>query len=71
MIVWETLIVEQLHGHWSAWFKNEPGSGYGGEWPSQAIHRLLDANSPELFNTSEIYAIDEATRDGHLEFFIA
>ena len=70
MIVWETIVVEQLHGHWSAWFKNDPGTGYGGEWPSQAIDRLLLANNLDLFNTDEIYPIDEATRDDHLEFRI-
>jgi hypothetical protein len=70
MIVWETIVVEQLHGHWSACFANEPGTGYGGEWPSQAIDRLLEASSPDLFDTNQIHAIDEATRDGHLEFRI-
>ena len=70
MIVWETIVVEQLHDHWSAWFRNEPGTGYGGEWPSQAIDRLLLANNSELFDTDQIHPIDEQTLVGHLEFVI-
>lgn len=70
MIVWATIIVEQLHGHWSAWFKDNPGTGYGGEWPSQAIDRLLVASGHELYDTDRLHPIDEGTRDGHLEFVI-
>ena len=70
MIVWTTIIVEQLHGHWSAWFQNEPGAGYGGEWPSQAIERLLDANARELYDTNAMHPIEGETRDDHLEFLI-
>ncbi|MDB5344315.1 MAG: hypothetical protein JWP89_2692 [Schlesneria sp.] len=70
MIVWATIVVEQLHGHWSAWFKNEPEIGFGGEWPSQAIERLLDARDRELYNTNEVYTIEDQARDGHLEFRI-
>ncbi|MDB5343970.1 MAG: hypothetical protein JWP89_2347 [Schlesneria sp.] len=41
MIVWATIVVEELHGHWSTWFKNEPETGYGGESPSHAIARAI------------------------------
>jgi hypothetical protein len=70
MMVWATIVVEELHGHWSAWFQNEPATGFGGEWPSQAIDRLLDANNREIYDTDQMHPIEEATRDGHLEFLI-
>lgn len=38
------IIVELLHGHWSAWFAAEPGSAFGGDTAAAAASRLLEAN---------------------------
>lgn len=29
-------------GHWSAWFQDTPGHGFGGQTPSQALVRLAE-----------------------------
>lgn len=63
------VIVEQLHGHWSAWFADVPHASFGGEHPANALRRLIDASGEE-FDEFEILADDECTRDGHLEFLL-
>lgn len=70
IIVWATIVVEHLYGHWTAWFKNEPEASYGGNSASQAIDRLLDASDRESYDMKQMYPISEQTRDGHLEFMI-
>ena len=62
------IIVEQHLGHWSAWFSGTTQVAYGGQWPADAIRRLLDAIGGNQFDAEQIVAIDEATKDGHLEF---
>lgn len=62
------IIVEQHLGHWSAWFSGTPQVAYGGQWPADAIRRLLDAMGANQFDAEQIAVIDEATRHGHLEF---
>ena len=62
------IIVEQMHGHWSAWFSGTPQVAYGGQWPADAIQRLLDAIGGDQFDAEQIVAVDESIRDGHLEF---
>lgn len=64
------IIVEQLHGHWSVWFAGTPQVAYGDEWPADAIRRLLDSLGGDQFDEDQIMAVDDATRDGHLEFRI-
>ena len=52
------IIVEQdQFGHWSAWFADAPHAGFGGDWPSTAIERLLDDNERALVGKSSIHAI--------------
>ena len=63
------IIVEQLHGHWSAWISGAPEVAFGGAFPADAIRRLLDSIG-DWFDVEQISPVDEATRDGHLEFRI-
>jgi hypothetical protein len=63
------VIVERLHGHWSAWLAGTPQVGFGGEWPAQAIERLLEAHDIPVDATAVI-AVESAARDGHMEFLI-
>jgi hypothetical protein len=64
------ILVDELHGHWSASFSGLPHVGYGGAWPADAVRRLIDAiGSPDL-DTENIITIDAAIRDGHLEFLV-
>ena len=64
------IIVEENDGQWSAWFKDVPQVGLGGEWPTDAIKRLLDHLGPENFHAEGIVTVEDGTRDGHLEFMI-
>jgi hypothetical protein len=64
------IIVEQLHGHWSAWFSGSPETGAGGAYPAEAIRRLLAGIGGSEFDEAGIVSIDEAAREGHLEFRI-
>lgn len=64
------LIVEEHGGQWTAWVKGEPEIGYGGEWPADAIRRLLRDSGWDEFNPEEIVSVDASTREGHLEFLI-
>lgn len=64
------IIVEQQDGHWSAWFSGTPQVACGGQWPADAIQRLLDGFGGMEFDGEELTAIEDATRDGHLEFLI-
>lgn len=38
------IIVEENHGHWSAWFADEPGTAFGGDCPGTAVDRLWAAH---------------------------
>ena len=64
------IIVEELHGHWSASFSGLPHVGYGGAWPAEAVRRLVDAIGSADLDSDSIIAVEDATRDGHLEFLI-
>ena len=68
MQVYAHIIVEQHLSHWSAWFSGTPQVAYGGQWPADAIRRLLDALGGNQFDVEQISEIEEATRDSHLEF---
>lgn len=35
------IIVECLHGHWSAWWADHPEFGCGGSDPAEAVDTLL------------------------------
>ena len=35
------IIVQQLHGHWSAWWEDEPQVAFGGATPAEAVDRLV------------------------------
>ena len=37
----ERIIVQQLHGHWSAWWEHEPQIAFGGATPAEAVDRLV------------------------------
>lgn len=64
------IIVEQRDGHWSAWFSGQPQIACGGPWPTVAIQRLIEAFGGTELDGEEIVAVEDATRDGHLEFLI-
>jgi len=36
----DRIIVERLHGHWSAWFDGQPQIAFGGASPAEAVDRL-------------------------------
>ena len=64
------IIVEEHLGHWTAWFSGTPQVAYGGEWPVDAIRRLLNALGGDEFDEMQITSVDEANKEGHLEFRI-
>ena len=64
------IIVEENDGQWSAWFKDVPQVALGGEWPADAIKRLLEHLGAENFHAEGIVAVEDGTRDGHLEFMM-
>lgn len=35
------IIVQQLHGHWSAWWETCPQVSFGGATPAEAVDRLI------------------------------
>lgn len=70
MRIFAHIIVEQLHGHWTAWFRDMPQVACGGEWPADAIRRLLKAFGDNRFDTDHIDAVDDASTVDHLEFRI-
>ena len=37
----DRIIVERLHGHWSAWYDGEPQMASGGATPAEAVDRLV------------------------------
>ncbi len=36
-----SILIEQLHGHWSACESAAPGTAFGGATPGEALDRLL------------------------------
>jgi hypothetical protein len=70
MKAFSKLIVEERDGHWTAWFEDLPQVAFGGQWPSDAIRRLIKHVGQEHFNAEEIVAIEDCTREGHLEFLM-
>ncbi len=69
MIAYVHIIVTQADDHWSAAYRETLQVGFGGEIPSVAILRLLEFTGANV-DVEGIVAIEEATRDGHLEFLI-
>ena len=61
---------QQAIDHWTAWHADTPQIAVGGEWPSQAIERLIDMFPPGELEPALIRAIAESSRTGHLEFEI-
>jgi len=43
----DRIIVQLLHGHWSAWFDGEPQVAFGGATPAEAVDRLVGVVAPE------------------------
>ena len=37
----DRIIVERLHGHWSAWWEREPQIAFGGATPAEVVDRLV------------------------------
>lgn len=69
MAAYVHIIVTQSHDHWTAAYRETPQIGFGGEAPSDAIRRLLEFTGANV-DVEGIVAIEDATRDGHLEFLI-
>ena len=38
----ERIIVQELHGHWSAWWEHTPQIAFGEGTPAEAMDRLND-----------------------------
>ena len=70
MRAFSKIIVEEKDGQWSAWFNDLPQVAIGGEWPSDAITRLLEHAGEQNFDAGGIVAVEDGTRDGHLEFLM-
>lgn len=43
MLYHNRIIVECLHGHWSAWWADRPQIAFGGATPGEAVDRLYGA----------------------------
>ena len=70
MRAFSKVVVEEKEGQWSAWFEDLPQVAIGGEWPSDAIRKLLEHFGEQNFDAEGIIAIEDGTRDGHLEFLM-
>ena len=64
------VIAEQIEGGWSVWFANYPQTKFGGKMPAEGLIRLLEHCGFDQFDTDGVVPIENATRDGHLEFMI-
>ena len=65
MRVYTKIIVEQQSAeHWTAWLADYPCLSAGGEWPADAIKRLLLTFGDEEFETDEISAIEKGLVTG-------
>lgn len=54
------IIVEQRDGHWTAWFSGQPLVACNGQWPAQAIQRLINRFGGVALDGEEIVAVDGA-----------
>jgi len=63
------IAVDYLNGHWSASYMGRPEVAFDGQNATEAIQRLIDATDNGL-DGNDIVALEESTRDGHLEFLI-
>jgi hypothetical protein len=70
MQAFSKIIVEEKEGHWTAWFDDLPQIATGGEYPCDAIKRLLQRLGEENFDAEGIIAVSDGTREGHLEFLL-
>ena len=70
MRAFSKIIVEEQNGHWTAWFNDLPQVAIGGEWPSDAIRKLLEHCGEANFDAEGIVTVEDGTRDGHLEFLM-
>ena len=63
------IICQRTNNHWSAWFEDSPETAFGGEWPADAIERLV-ATAPGL-DVERITADHEQSSDDRLVFVLA
>ena len=64
------IIAEQTGDQWSVWFADMPQASFGGKMPAEGIRRLLAHFGAAQFDEEMISAVEDATKDGHLEFMI-
>ena len=64
------IIVEENECQWTAWFSDLPQVAIGGEWPSDAIRKLLEHFGERYVDANGIVVVEDRTRDGHLELLM-
>ena len=71
MRAYARIIAEQQSAdHWTAWFADLPQMSASGEWPSEAVMKLLELFGSNEFETDETSSIDDATTEQHIEMRI-
>ncbi|WP_010581956.1 hypothetical protein [Schlesneria paludicola] len=65
-----TIIAEQADNQWSVWFADLPQVSFSGDMPADGIRRLLAHFGADQFDEEKISAVEDETREGHLEFVI-
>ena len=63
------IICQRTENHWTAYFADSPGTAFGGEWPAEAIQRLV-ATVPGL-DVESLAADHEQSSDDRLVFVLA
>ena len=41
MTMSDRIIIQQLHGHWTAWWQSQPETAFGGTTPAEAVDLLV------------------------------
>ena len=62
------IICQRTDNHWTAHFADSPETAFGGEWPAEAIERLV-ATIPGL-NVESLTADHERSSDDRLVFVL-
>jgi len=63
------IICQRTDNHWTAYFADSPETAFGGEWPAEAIQRLV-TTVPDL-DFERITADHEQSSDDRLVFVLA
>lgn len=69
-MIYRIIVTQEPAGHWSACFDDQPTVSFGGDWPTIAVERLLEASPERGAIPDTIATVDSETNLERMVFTI-